>query len=285
MILVTGATGNIGREVVNLLLAGGEKIVAVTRHPATAALPEGVRVVGVDPSHLQILEPELEGIEAILISPRALGDATAPAATAELLAMAVKRGAPQVVVLSAVTVEYGGGEKRFADAFKGVEDATKASGLPWTLLRSTDYASNALAWAPQIRTTGVVSGAYGDGATSTVHNRDVAAVSALALTDSAHVGQTYLLSGPQSLTQRDRVRLIGQAIGRELHWQEITPAQVRQAMLAQGLPEDVPDRLLGYWSDLVQQPGPSSDTVEQVLGRPALPFAEWAAEHAAAFRN
>lgn len=285
MILVTGATGNIGREVVNLLLSSGEKVVAVTRNPTTAALPDGVHVVGADSSHLQMLAPELNGVEAILISPRALGDTTAGAATAELLAMAVKQGAPRVVVLSAVTVEYGGGEKHFADAFKAVEDAARASGLQWTILRSTDYASNSLAWAPQIRSTGVVYGAYGDGATSTIHTRDVAAVSALALMDAAHAGHTYVLTGPQSLTQRDRVRLIGEAIGKEVRWEEISPQQARQAMLAQGLPEDVPDRLLGYWSGLVHHPGPSSTDVSQVLGRPALTFVEWAVEHAAAFRN
>jgi len=103
--------------------------------------------------------------------------------------------------------------------------------------------------------------------------------------DAAHAGHTYVLTGPQSLTQRDRVRLIGEAIGKEVRWEEISPQQARQAMLAQGLPEDVPDRLLGYWSGLVQHPGPSSDTVEQVLGRPALTFAQWAVEHAAAFRS
>jgi uncharacterized protein YbjT (DUF2867 family) len=113
----------------------------------------------------------------------------------------------------------------------------------------------------------------------------VAAVSALALINSAHVGQTYLLSGPQSLTQRDRVRLIGEAIDRELRWEEITPAQVRQAMLAQGLPSDVPDRLLGYWASLEKAAGPSSRTVEQVLGRPALTFAQRAIEHAPAFQH
>src|SRR5262245_61326760 len=154
MILITGATGNVGREAVNLLLSSGEKIVAVTRHPATAALPEGVQVVGADPSHLQILEPELGGIEAILLSPRAPG-----AATAALLALAAKQGTPRVVVLSAATVEYGGGCERFAAAFQAVEDATHASGLPWTFLRSTDYASNSLAWVPQIRATGIVRGA------------------------------------------------------------------------------------------------------------------------------
>ena len=285
MILVTGATGNVGRGVVNLLLDGGAKVVAVNRKPATAALPDGAHVVGGDPSHPQTLTSALRGVETVLVSPRALGDATAGAATVELLKLAAGQGAQRVVVLSAVTVEYGGGYQRFADAFRAVEDAARASGLQWTILRSTDYASNSLAWAPQIRSTGVVYGAYGDGATSTIHERDVAAVSALALMDAAHAGHTYVLTGPQSLTQRDRVRLIGEAIGKEVRWEEISPQQVRQAMLAQGLPEDVPERLLGYWSGLDQQPGPSSDTVEQVLGRPALTFAEWAVEHAAAFRS
>lgn len=285
MILITGATGNVGREVVNLLLSGGEKVMAITRHPEKAALPESAVVVGVDLSHLQQLSTVLHDVEAILISPRALGDATAGAATAELLKLAAEQGEPRVVILSAATLEDGGGEKRFAEAFKAVEDAARASGLPWTFLRSTDYASNSLAWVPQIRTTGKVKGAYGDGATSTIHERDVAAVSARALVDAAHAGHIYMLTGPQSLSQRDRVRLIGEAIGREVRWEEITPSQVRQAMLAQGLPEDVPDRLLGYWSGLAQHPGPSSTTVEQVLGRPALTFAEWAVEHAAAFRS
>jgi uncharacterized protein YbjT (DUF2867 family) len=285
MILVTGATGNIGREVVKLLLEGGEKVVAVTRHPDTAALPDGARVVGGDPSRPQTLTSALQNIQTVFISPRALGDATAGAATAELLKLAAAQGAERVVALSAVTVEYGGGEKRFADAFRAVEDAVKASGLQWTILRCAEFDSNALAWAPQIRATGVVRGAYGDAATSPIHNRDVAAVSAPALVDAAHAGHIYVLTGPQSLTQRDRVRLIGEAIGKAVPWVEMAPDQVRAAMLAQGLPADVPDRLLGYLASLDKQPGPSSTTVEQVLGRPALTFAQWAVEHAAFFRN
>jgi uncharacterized protein YbjT (DUF2867 family) len=284
MILVTGATGNIGHEVVNLLLDGGEKVVAVTRHPATAALPDGAHVVGSDPSRPQTLTSALRGVEAVFVSPRALGDVTAGAATAELLKLAVEQGAQRVVALSAVTVEYGGGYQHFADAFKAVEDAARASGLQWTILRCTEFDSNSLVWAPQIRATGKVKGAYGEAATSPVHNRDIAAVSARTLVDAAHAGHTYVLTGPQSLTQCDRVRLIGEAIGKQVHWEEISPQQVREAMLAQGVPEDVPDRLLGYLASLDQQPGPSSTGVSQVLGRPALTFAEWAAENAA-FRN
>src|SRR5262245_15931677 len=285
MILVTGATGNVGREVVNLLLEDGETVAAVTRNPATAALPGGAHVVGGDPSRPTTLTSALRGVEAILLSPRALGDATAGAATAELLALAAEQGVERVVALSAATVEYAAGYRRFAEAFKTVEDAVKVSGLQWTIVRSADYAANTLAWAPQIRAAGVVRGAYADAATSTIHERDVAAVATRALVDSAHAGRAYLLTGPHLLTQRDKVRLIGEAIGKPLSFEELAPEQVRQAMLAQGLPEDIPDRLLGSLADYAKQPGPSSDTVEQILGRPALTFAAWAAEHAAAFRN
>jgi len=285
MILVTGATGNIGREVVNQLLEDGQKVRAVTRDPATAALPDGAEVVGGDPSQPTTLTAALPGVEAVLVSPRALGDATAGAATAELLVLAAAQGMQRVVALSAATVEYPAGYRRFADAFRAVEDAVRASGLPWTILRSTDYDSNALAWSAQIRATGVVRGAYADAATSTIHERDVAAVAARALVNPAHAGYAYLLTGPQSLSQCDKVRLIGEAIGKKLSFEELPPEQVRQAMLAQGLPEDVPERLLGSLADYAKQPGPTSHTVAQVLGRAALTFAAWAAEHAAAFRS
>jgi uncharacterized protein YbjT (DUF2867 family) len=109
-------------------------------------------------------------------------------------------------------------------------------------------------------------------------------VAARALLDAIHAGKTYVLTGPHSLTQRDKVRAIGRALGRDLKWQEVPADQIRQAMLARGLPADVPDRMLGYLADSVERPGPSSDTVQQILGRRAMTFSEWATEHAAEFR-
>ena len=159
------------------------------------------------------------------------------------------------------------------------------TGIPWTFLRSADFDANALVWVPQIRSSGVVRGAYGDAATAPIHERDLAAVSARALVSSARAGRSYALTGPQSLNQRDKVRLIGEVIGKELSFEEISPEQVRQAMKAQGVPPEVPDRMLGYLAECVRHPGPSTANVELVLGRPALTFAEWAADHAAAFRN
>jgi uncharacterized protein YbjT (DUF2867 family) len=277
MIVVTGATGTVGRRVVDLLLQAGQKVTAITRDPASAALPDGVQVVHGDPSAPETLGSSLDGAEAVLLSPRAVGNATA-----RLTALATDLR--RAVVLSAATVEFPVGHPRFHAHFRAVEDAVRASGLQWTFLRCSDFAANALTWAPQIRATGIVRGAYGAAATSPVHQRDIAEVAVRALLDAGHAGRSYVLTGPQSLTQADKVRIIGSAVGRELAFQEISPEQVRHAMLAQGLPEEIPDRLLGSLADYAVQAGPTTDTVERLLGRPALTFADWAAEHAAAFR-
>src|SRR5262249_4403793 len=271
---------NVGHEVVKLLLAGGERVAAVTRNPSAAVLPGDAHVIGGDPSRPATLAPALSGGEAVLFSPRALRNGAAG-----LPARVAAQGAKRVTVISAVTVEDGSGHRRFADAFKAVEDVVRAWGLEWTILRCADFAANTLVWAPQIRASGVVRGAYGDAATSTIDERDVAAVAARSLVNDRHGERCHVLTGPQSLTQRDKVRLIGAALGRSLSWEEISAQQVRQAMIAHGPPDEVPDRLLGYLADRIDRPGPSSTAVEEVLGQPARTFAAWADEHAEAFRQ
>jgi uncharacterized protein YbjT (DUF2867 family) len=268
-VLITGATGNVGRRVTDLLVAEGKKVVAVSRHAATAEFPSAVSVVQGNPSEPQTLTSAFDGIEAVLISPRAVG-----AATSELLRLAIDRGVQRAVVLSALTVEYGGGDKRFAEEFRTIEGAVKASGIRWTVLRSADYASNARGWAPQIRSGDIVRGAYGDAASSTIHEADVASIAALALIDSAHSGRTHVLTGPQSVTQRQKVEMLGRALGRQLSWVEIPADQVRAGMIARGLPEEIPDRMLGYLADHVERAGPSTTTVSDILGRPARTFSQ-----------
>jgi uncharacterized protein YbjT (DUF2867 family) len=191
----------------------------------------------------------------------------------------------RAVLLSATTVEYPAGEARFAAQFKAAEDLVTQSGLEWTVLRLADFAANALAWAPQIKTGDVVRGAFGRATTSPIHESDIAAVAVQALLDSAHTGWVYTLTGPRSLDQFEKARLIGAAIGRALSFQELSPERVRQGMLAQGLPEEVPARLLGSLADYAIRPGPTTRTVEDLLGRPALTFADWARDNASAFRG
>jgi uncharacterized protein YbjT (DUF2867 family) len=281
MIVVTGATGTIGREVIDILLAGHHEVTAITRNPSAARLPSGVTVVHGNPSQPATLPDRAwHGADAVLVSPRAAGNAAAG-----LLAAAATGGARRVVIISSVTVQYPAGESRFAQHFRQVEDAARASGLAWTCLRCADFDANVLAWAPQIRAAGVVAGAYPEAATSPVHQRDVANVAAQALTIPGQEGKAHVLTGPQSLTQRDKVAIIGHAIGRQLSFSEVSPDQVRSAMLTQGLPAEIPDRLLGSLADYARQPGPTSGTVRELLGRPALTFTDWAASNAAAFQG
>ena len=221
-----------------------------------------------DPSCPATLISALHWVKAVFLNPASVGNATA-----DLLSLMVQKGVERGVLLSALTAQYGSGERRFADQFKAHEDAVKSCGLRWTLLRCSDFVANTLAWASQIRCTGVVRGAFGD------------AVGACALLHSEHAGRSYVLTSRQSLSQREKTHLIGEAIGEQLLWAEISPERVRRDMLAQGLPADVPDRMLGYLADHLQRPGPSSTTVERILRRPALTFAQWAIDHAAAFRN
>jgi uncharacterized protein YbjT (DUF2867 family) len=262
MHVVTGATGNVGREIVSLLAAKGEKVTAVTRDPA-APFPDGTRVTG---------ELSLRGAETVVVSLRAVGEAL-PA----LLSQAVGEGVRRIVLLSAITVEYGGGYARFAEAFKAAETAVRGSGLNWTFLRCADFAANSLAWAPQIAATGVVRAAYAQAATSPIHEKDIAEVAVQSLLDPAPSNRAFALTGPESLTQLDRARILG------VPFVEVSPDQVRQAMLAQGLPEDVPDRMLGYLAACLNEPGPTTTIVQELLGRAARTFAEWADDHASAF--
>ncbi len=278
MFVIVGATGIVGREVVTQLRADGADVTAVTRDPTTARLPPGTVVVQGDMSIPALPVSIWDGVEAVLLSSRA-----AIASAAEILSVAADHGVRRVVVVSAATVEFPVGEPRFVAGFRELEAAAEAWGPEWTSLRCADFQANALAWAPQLRAGDVVRGAYGAAATSPVHERDIAAVAVRALTEDDHHGRRYVLTGPAALTQPDKVRILGEATGRDLSFLELAPEQIRAAMTAQGLPEDVPARLLGSLADYARVPGPTTGTVGELLGRPALDFAAWAAEHAATF--
>lgn len=175
--------------------------------------------------------PAPDGLDGMLISPRAAG-----AGLGALLARARSR----VVLLSALTVAHPVGEPRFRAAFEAAEDLVTGSGAEWTILRGADYAANTLTRAGQLAATGTVRGAYPLARTSTVDERDVAAVAVLALTGSGHAGQRYPLTGEQSLSQPDKVAAIAAATGRDLTFTEVTPDEVRRGMRAAGLPDEIP---------------------------------------------
>jgi uncharacterized protein YbjT (DUF2867 family) len=278
VILVTGATGNVGRRVVERLVAARRGVRAVSRDPHRAGLPAGVEVVAADLADPRTLRPHLAGVEAVFL----IWPFVEPGAAAELAPRVAEvlagNGSPRVVYVSAATAADDAGS-----FWAIVERALVDAGLPWTMLRPTGIATNALGWAAPIRAEGVVRWPYGGAARSMVHEDDIAAVAVEALTTDRHEKQTYVLSGPEVVTQADQVRLIGEAIGRPVRWQEV-PAGTLRPMLAAAMGSAAfADAALAGWASFVDAPERVTGDVEAVLGRPARTFAQWAQDHRADF--
>ncbi|MGH3801625.1 MAG: NAD(P)H-binding protein [Pseudonocardiaceae bacterium] len=281
VILVTGGTGNVGRQVVSQLLGTGVAVRALTRSPDSAGLPGGVEVVRGDLAAPDTLDAGLDGADAVFLVWPFLTAEAAPAVL-DIVAQQARR----VVLLSSMGVRDDVDKQ--ADPINqfhaDLERLIEKSGLEWTFLRCHSFATNALWWAPQIRADGVVREPYGAAARPVIHERDIAAVAARVLTGDGHSGATYRLTGPQVLTQVEQVHAIGEAIGRPLRFEEISPEAGRQKMLAAGWPVSVVDGLLNAYADMATEPVPATTTVQEITGAPARTFGEWAIDHADDFR-
>lgn len=279
MILVTGATGNVGRPLVAGLSARGATVRALSRDPSRADLP--VEVVAGDLSDAATLEPALRGVDTVFLLWRQ--DSTDhPLAAID----AIARSATRIVYLSSLTVrdDVERQDHPMTAIHAEIEDAIRASGLAWTFLRAGTLATNALGWADEIRSTGAVRLPYPDAGRSPVDPADLAAAAAEVLTSEAHTETTHVLTGPEMLTEADKVRILGEAIGRPVRSRAISPDVARQEMLDEGLPPALVEAALAYWAKLVVRPEPVTDTVERLAGRPAATFRSWADAHADAFR-
>ena len=169
-------------------------------------------------------------------------------------------------------------------AHADIEHSIETSAREWTFLRPDGFASNALRWwGPQIRRGDVVRWPYGTAAMAPIHERDIAAVAVRALQEQGHHGKKYLLAGPESLTLVEQVRIIGQAIGRPLRFEELPPDAARQQLLAV-MPQEIVDVLLDVLHGLTAGPAPIATADREITGVPAHTFREWASDHAADFR-
>lgn len=276
MILVTGATGKVGRQAVSELLARGAEVRALVRDPSRADLPDGAEIVAGDLTDADSVRKAAAGVDGVfLIWP--LG--TTEHAPEFLDAVGQAR---RILYLSSAGV--GESSDPITNFHAGIERLIEASGLEWTILRPVGFAGNTMGWADGVRTESVVRAPYGKMARPLIHERDMAAVGALVLTEDGHVGRRYVLSGPELVTQIEQAQAIGEAIGRPVRFEEQAPEIVREQMIAQGWPAETVDGMLTAWSSMTTDHEPITGTVRELLGRPALSYRQWAADHAADFR-
>ena len=278
-ILVTGATGNVGRQVVSQLMATDARVRALSRNPEAAGLPPEVEVVRGDLTAPETLADSLAGVDTVFLV------WTAPASAFPAALERIARHARHLVLL---TSPHRTPHPLFQQPnplkamFAEIERLIEASGLRWTFLRPGMFAANALSWwTPQIRTGDVVRWPYADAPTAPIHERDIAAVAVRTLLEDGHEGAEYVLTGPESLTQREQVATIGEAIGRPLRFEEISPEEARREI---PFPPPAMNMLLNAWAAALGQPALITSTVEEITGSPARTFRDWAADHAGELR-
>ncbi|MFD7666226.1 NAD(P)H-binding protein [Streptomyces sp. NPDC059788] len=270
-ILVTGATGTVGRQVVAELLARGYAVRALTRDVSKASFPAGVEAVQGDLADPDTLIPALEGVTGLHLITFG-GAYFAPLETGpRILELARAAGVRRVTVL------HGGGPSLLEDAVRADE------GVDWTVLMPVEFMSNALEWAPGIVASDEVRAPFVSGLSAMVHEGDIGAVAAVALTEEGHGGQEYVITGPELLTVVDKVAAISAARGRETVLVELNEEEAVAQWRAAGHSEEVIGFLVEAFGNTPEVGRTVVDTVEKVTGRPARTFAQWAAEHADAF--
>ncbi|OLF11799.1 NAD(P)H-binding protein [Actinophytocola xanthii] len=268
-ILVTGATGNIGRHVVAGLRERGADVRTLSRFPGAGATG--------DLSRPETLHEALSGVDSVFL--------LWPFLSAERIRDVVEviaRHARRVVYVSTLNVrdeltpEQNG-------VWGQVEDAVRRSGLEWTFLRPSGFATNTFEWAPAIRAGRAVRMPFPGAARSLIDERDIADVAVAALTEDGHIGRSYTLTGPEAVTQAEQVRILGAAAGRPVEVEEISAEEARADVLGWA-DESLADSALAYWRSLVDNPEPVTSTVEEITGHPARGFGQWAEDHVDQFQ-
>ncbi|MFI1734577.1 NAD(P)H-binding protein [Streptomyces acidicola] len=279
MILVTGATGTIGREVLRRLPAG-QAVRVMAREPSKVVrVAAGTEVVAGDYTDRRSLERALRGVgRALVVTCRVGGDDDA-----RFLRAARSAGVRHVVKLSAAAVADSEADDLITRWQRANEDLLRGSGMRWTMLRPRAFMSNTLSWAASVKSERVVRALYGTSANVCVDPRDVAAAAVCALTEDGHEGRIHTLTGPEPISAVEQTAQLGRLLGIPLRFEELSLDRARAA-LGQRHPAAVVKALLA--SAERQRAGAKAraeDTVLRLTGRPARSYATWAADHIEAF--
>jgi uncharacterized protein YbjT (DUF2867 family) len=281
MLVVTGATGNVGRPLVRLLAGAGEKVTAVSRRVLDDGVPAGVRAVPADLADARTLRPALEGAEAVFLAPA--GDLLASAGSPGGLVEVIERSGVRRIVLLSSQASHTRPQAISHERLRDFERAVTTSGLDWTVLRPGGFASNTFAHIPSIRTARTVAAPSGDVGLPLIDPADVAEVAAAALRDEGHAGHVYALTGPSLVSPRQQAAALGAALGAELDFTELTRDEALAAMVG-FMPEPVAQGTLDILCAPTGEEQSISPDAEKILGRAPRTFGEWARRNISAFR-
>ena len=282
MILITGASGNVGKEVLKQIVAAGAKVRAAFQTVTkAAAAPSGVEIVTMDYNQPQTLQAALKGVERVFL----VGPPTPnlPALERKAVDEIKQSGVRQVVKLSAM----GGRDAIFPRQHADSEDYIKSSGVAYTFLRPNGFMQNFITYnGATINTQNAFYGSQGDGKVSHIDLRDIAAVAVKTLTEDGHQGKAYTLTGPEALSNARVAEILSEDTGREIKYVDLPPEQFKQALLGAGLPEWSANALVDL-QQFYRRGGASAVTrdVEQLLGRKPTSFEQFSRDYAQAFQK
>ena len=275
MILVTGAAGNVGGELVQALAAAGAPTRALTRDDTPKRFPRGVLQVTGDLNKPESMRAALAGASAMFLYPGYQD-------LAGTLAEARQAGVRQVVLLSGSSAASGDMSNAVSRYMLESETAVRASGLAWTMVRSFGFMSNTLQWVPQLQAGDLVRAPFAGVPVAVIDPYDIAAVAAAALTSAGHEGRVYTASGPEALRPADRARIVGEVLGRELRF-EGQPDDEARAEMSASMPAAYVDAFFDFYvTGTLDESQPRPD-VREVTGRPPRTFLQWVQAHAGAF--
>ncbi|GGQ82432.1 NAD(P)H-binding protein [Kitasatospora griseola] len=281
MIVVTGATGNVGGSLVRALAAAGMPTTATSRNVSAADVPEHVahrRADLADPAGLRAV---FDGADALFLQNG--GPSAHLLSPHGILDVARAAGIGRVVLLSSQGVATRPESPSHGATALAFEEAVRQSGLAWTILRPGGFHSNAYAWAEPVRAHRTVAAPFADVALPSVDPDDIAEVAAVALRADGHDGRIYELTGPVATTPRQRAEALADALGEPVRFVEQTAEEAR-AQLLDFMPEPVVETTLSILGAPTPAERRISPDVERVLGRAPRTFADWARRYVAAFK-
>lgn len=277
MILVTGATGNVGSELTRTLAVRGESVRVLARQPDQASFPAGVHVVAGDLEDPGSLAPALDGVSKVFL----LGGFATPGMLQRISAA----GTGHVVLLTSRCVIGGNPENAVTRMWLDAEAAVRDSGVAWTILRPSGFQSNALRWLPQLRQGDVVRAPWPAVPIAAIDPADIAAVASAVLTEPGRQGEALTLSGPEPLTPGEQVAVLGYALQRPLRYEPLPDDEARASMTADGTPASLIDAFFRFYSAGEFDDSAITTTVHETTGRPPRTFDQWAHAHADLFSD